>query len=68
MCLESINHLMSPEFAWLGLAVIALLLAALGLPAGLDFLRRRPGSRADHGFTCPCYAPPNVPPPENPKQ
>jgi hypothetical protein len=60
MCLELFNSLIDLPFAWLGLALMALLVTAL---AGLNlyFWRSRKKiakTKPSPGFTCPCYAPP----------
>jgi hypothetical protein len=60
MCLEMVNFFIDIPFAWLSLALIAVLVTAL---AGLYlyFWRSRKKtakSKPSPGFTCPCYAPP----------
>jgi hypothetical protein len=60
MCLELSNSLITVHFAWLGLALLAVLVAAL---AGLylHFWRSSKNSaktKPSPGFTCPCYTPP----------
>jgi hypothetical protein len=60
MCLEMINSFIDFPFAWLSLAILVALVAAL---AGLYlyFWRSRnkiAKSKPSPSFTCPCYAPP----------
>ena len=57
LCLEMINSFMSLPFAWLGLTLLAVLVATL---LGLYFWRSRnknAKTKPSSGFTCPCYAP-----------
>jgi hypothetical protein len=60
MCLEMVNSLIDLSFAWLGLALIGVLIAA---PASLYlyFLhssKKNAKTKPTPGFTCPCYVPP----------
>jgi hypothetical protein len=60
MCLEMVNSFISLPFAWLGLALLAGLVAAL---AGLYLYfwrsqNKTAKTKPTPSFTCPCYAPP----------
>jgi hypothetical protein len=55
-----INYLTELPFAWLGLALLGALVAAL---AALYFWKSRKKiskTKPSPGFTCPCYAPPYI--------
>jgi hypothetical protein len=65
MCLELLNQLVGSGFAWLGLTVFSLLLAALASARLPGALKPDPNKRQSPGFTCPCYAPPGASPREN---
>jgi hypothetical protein len=59
MCLEMVNAFIGLPFAWLGLALIALLVAALAAYyLMLRSRRKTTKTKPNPGFTCPCYAPP----------
>jgi hypothetical protein len=60
MCLELFNSLMGLPFAWLGLALIALLVAALAVLYLLRPGKKTAKTKPSPGFTCPCYAPPYI--------
>jgi hypothetical protein len=62
MCLESINQFIGLSQALWGLAVFTLILTALVVIAFLGPLGRNPANRQSGSFTCPCFAPPYIPP------
>jgi hypothetical protein len=61
MCLELFNPSLGLPFAWLGLALFAVLVAALAALFLLNFVKNNAKNRPSPGFTCPCYAPPYIP-------
>ena len=65
MCLEFMNQFFGLSFALWGLAIFILILAALAGIAVLSSTTRRPDKHPARSFTCPCYAPPYVPPNSN---
>jgi hypothetical protein len=62
MCLELLNSLIGLPFAWLGLALMAAVVAALAALYLLHSRKKSAKNKPSPGFTCPCYAPPWSPP------
>ena len=58
MCLEWLNPLLGLPFAWLGLALFAVIIALLAARSLFASPPRDASHQQSSGFTCPCYAPP----------
>ena len=61
MCLELFNPLLGLPFAWLGLALFAVIIALLAARSLLASPPKDASQTKSPGFTCPCYAPPVAP-------
>ena len=60
MCLEFLNSLFSSYFAWVGLALLAVMNAALAALYLFTPTKTDDPDKPSLGFTCPCYAPPVI--------
>jgi hypothetical protein len=60
MCLEFFNALFSSYFAWLDLALLGMMGAALAARYLFTPSKTDEPDQPSLGFTCPCYAPPEI--------
>jgi hypothetical protein len=60
MCLELLNSLIGLPFAWLGLTLMAAVVAGLAALYLLHSRKKAAKNRPSSSFTCPCYSPPVI--------